>query len=291
MLKQINVKKVLILIAMCVCFFSFNSRVKAEQVVCYYKTVEFGSTNEDIRMTYEKNASKSVPMIQYIGKDVKMNATVASFKVSDFSSKGECPKELHGVAVEAAKNSKVYSGRFYLDRKDAVAYSKKTSGNVLTSNNVKKSQQSADTGGTSTTDTSGTTITNPADAANSVAEAAKGIATIFRADVTVTVKEGASNADDGGCSKLGPLSKYIGGGFSFVRYAIPTIIIVLSVLDFLGVVFSGEDENMEKAKKHFIIRIIVGILILFVPFMLEFILRIAGIIDGNLADAVCNFIK
>lgn len=94
-----------------------------------------------------------------------------------------------------------------------------------------------------------------------------------------------------GCDKIKGIGKYIKAVFAILRYAFPTLIIILSVIEFLGVVLSGEDEKMEKAKKHFITRILIGILIIFLPYLLEMVLNIAGVLEGDIADAVCNFIS
>lgn len=108
-------------------------------------------------------------------------------------------------------------------------------------------------------------------------------------DVSITDKNATSSGE--GCDKIGNMGKYVTGFYNIFRYIVPALIIIFSVIDFLGVVFSGEDDKMEKAKKNFIIRLVVGILILMIPFMLEFILGAAGIIDGTIADAACNFIS
>lgn len=93
-----------------------------------------------------------------------------------------------------------------------------------------------------------------------------------------------------GCARLGGLTKYLTMAFNLLRFLIPLIIIVFSVIDFLSVVVSGENEKMEKAKKKFIIRLIAGILVLFVPFILELLFKLAGIMNNNesLTDVVCN---
>lgn len=106
---------------------------------------------------------------------------------------------------------------------------------------------------------------------------------------TVTDYEGENNKVSG-CAAFGPTFKYVKGFFAVLRYIVPIIIIVLSVIQFLGVVFSGEPEKMEKAKKNFAIRLLVGVLILWIPFLLEVILKFANIIEKNqsIYDAVCN---
>lgn len=93
------------------------------------------------------------------------------------------------------------------------------------------------------------------------------------------------------CKQLGGIGTIIKSIYNIIRFLVPVLIIVYSVIEFLTVVLSGENEKMEKAKKHFIIRIIVGLLFLFIPAILELLLSIAGIVDsGNLSDIVCNMI-
>ena len=67
----------------------------------------------------------------------------------------------------------------------------------------------------------------------------------------------------------------------------------MSTISFLTIVVSGDSEKMQKAKKDFIIRLIVGILILFIPILLEVIFKLAGIINEgeNLSDIVCSIIS
>lgn len=79
--------------------------------------------------------------------------------------------------------------------------------------------------------------------------------------------------------------------YTLLKFLVPTLIIVLSVIDFLGIVLSGDSDKMEKAKNKFIKRIIIGVIFILLPFILEFVLRMAGIIDKSLTDVVCRIIK
>ena len=94
------------------------------------------------------------------------------------------------------------------------------------------------------------------------------------------------------CESLGPMEKYVRGAYSIIRFLIPIIIIVLSVIDFAGIVLSGETEKMEKAKKKFVLRLVIGILILFIPALLELLLKLAGVLSDKqtIADAVCGIV-
>ena len=95
------------------------------------------------------------------------------------------------------------------------------------------------------------------------------------------------------CEKIDGIKEYIVMAFKFLRFVVPALIIILSTIDFVGVVASGEDEKLTKAKKNFVIRLIVGVVILLLPFILELILKIAGILgaDESLSDSVCNVIN
>ena len=101
------------------------------------------------------------------------------------------------------------------------------------------------------------------------------------------------NENMSNCDRLGGIKKYIRQFFNIVKFLIPFIIIVMSTISFLTIVVSGDSEKMQKAKKDFIIRLIVGILILFIPILLEVIFKLAGIINEgeNLSDIVCSIIS
>lgn len=108
-----------------------------------------------------------------------------------------------------------------------------------------------------------------------------------------TIERGEYNDDINSNLCNSGIMNYISKAYDILRFLIPVLIIVLSTIDFAGVILSGKDDTMEKAKKNFIIRIIVGLIILFVPFLLEVILNLSGILESKetLADAVCNIIK
>ena len=102
------------------------------------------------------------------------------------------------------------------------------------------------------------------------------------------------NADDEnerptGCARFGSLEKYIYAIYNLIRFGVPIVIVLLSTLDFASVVISGENDNMEKAKKKFITRLIIGVIIFLIPIILQAILKMAGIIPKNdsLYDLIC----
>ena len=69
-----------------------------------------------------------------------------------------------------------------------------------------------------------------------------------------------------------------------IRYIIPVLVIILSVLDYIGAVASADDDAMKKATKKFTKRIIASVVIFLLPVILQFlfdIFKIAGLESGN----------
>lgn len=98
--------------------------------------------------------------------------------------------------------------------------------------------------------------------------------------------------DDLVCGLVGSKTfSYIKKGYGILRFLVPTLIIAFSIIDFVVVVISGDNDKMEKAKKKFVKRFVVGIIILFIPIILELLLRMAGILKSgeNLSDITCKF--
>lgn len=88
----------------------------------------------------------------------------------------------------------------------------------------------------------------------------------------------------------GKTMKFVKIAYTLIRFLLPILVIIFSVIDFVGVVLSGETEKMEKAKKRFAIRLIVAVIILFIPAIIELLLKLAGIIDSGagLVEFTCN---
>lgn len=91
----------------------------------------------------------------------------------------------------------------------------------------------------------------------------------------------------------GSTQKIVSTLYNVIKFLIPAIIIIFSIIDFVGVVLSGENEKMEKAKKRFVTRIIIGLALLFVPSIIELLLRLSGILGKGetLADITCNILS
>ena len=66
--------------------------------------------------------------------------------------------------------------------------------------------------------------------------------------------------------------------YNLIKYLIPVIIIILSIIDFIKVVASGDDKEYKNAWNKLVKRIIIGIVILIVPQLLEFLLSLSGVL-------------
>ena len=78
------------------------------------------------------------------------------------------------------------------------------------------------------------------------------------------------------CSLSTKLIIWIENILRWVKYIVPVIIIVLSILDFIKAMASEKDDDMKKAQKHFVTRLIVAVLIFIMPLIIEFVLDKMG---------------
>lgn len=62
----------------------------------------------------------------------------------------------------------------------------------------------------------------------------------------------------------------------WVKYIVPVLLIILSILDFIKAMASEKDDDMKKAQKHFVTRLIVAVLIFIMPLIIEFVLDKMG---------------
>lgn len=82
------------------------------------------------------------------------------------------------------------------------------------------------------------------------------------------------------CSDAPETIKLIKQIYNVLRFLIPIIVIGLSIVDFLKVLLSGEEKVYKQAWSKFVKRIIIGIIILILPVILSFIIKLSGVL-GN----------
>lgn len=96
-----------------------------------------------------------------------------------------------------------------------------------------------------------------------------------------------------GCSILGhgKTYTYVKWLITLIRYAAPVLVVIFALIDYLGVVFSGEEKNMKEAQRRAVMRLVAGLILLFIPFLLKFLANISGIFTGIGSDDIfCGFL-
>ncbi len=85
------------------------------------------------------------------------------------------------------------------------------------------------------------------------------------------------NGGSNGCSISERLASWIFKIIRWIRYIVPILLIVLSIMDFIKAVASDSEDEMKKVSAKFVKRLIVAALIFLIPLILEFLLGIFGI--------------
>ena len=92
----------------------------------------------------------------------------------------------------------------------------------------------------------------------------------------------------GYCGSLGnKIVNWIFRIIRIIRYGLPAIVIILSILDYIKALASEDEGEMKKVNKRFMIRILVVALLFIVPFILDFILKIFNIPGLTATNPFC----
>lgn len=68
--------------------------------------------------------------------------------------------------------------------------------------------------------------------------------------------------------------------YGYFKWIIPTLVVILSMLDFFKVVGTGKDDDFKKAQNNLIKRIILGIVFFLVPTLISIIINFSGITES-----------
>ena len=83
-------------------------------------------------------------------------------------------------------------------------------------------------------------------------------------------------------SILGPrLIELLDKVFLMIKIAVPIVVLVLVMVDLLSAVTSGDDKTMKSAQGRAIKRIIIGLIIFFIPTIVNLIFSFVGITNGT----------
>lgn len=92
---------------------------------------------------------------------------------------------------------------------------------------------------------------------------------------------GTSNKGVTGCDILGGTNsetvQILSTIVKLIRLGVPILIIVLGITDFMKIVFSGEDKIFKESFNRFIKRLGIGVIIIFVPYILQFLVKLSGV--------------
>ena len=91
---------------------------------------------------------------------------------------------------------------------------------------------------------------------------------------------GISIGDGGGTASCSLSERVVGWIFKiikWIRYLVPILLILLSILDFIKAIASNSEDEMRKVGAKFVKRLIVAAIIFLLPLMLEFLLGIFNI--------------
>lgn len=75
----------------------------------------------------------------------------------------------------------------------------------------------------------------------------------------------------------------------YVRIIVPILIIVLGMLDLGKAVIASKEDEMKKAQTTFVKRVIIGVIIFFVPLLVDLIMQLADIVWEGMGYTVCEF--
>lgn len=96
------------------------------------------------------------------------------------------------------------------------------------------------------------------------------------------------NTDEIGCEIFTPsLRKIINEIMSFIRIGVPLLLIVLLGVDFAKATFSGDEKAISKSKSNAVKRIVIAIIIFFVPAILNLLFDVANKVWENAHYEVC----
>ena len=74
------------------------------------------------------------------------------------------------------------------------------------------------------------------------------------------------------------LVAWIENVFRWIKYIVPVILIILTILDFMSAMTGEKEDEMKKAQKHLVTRLIAIVLIFLLPLLIQFILTKMGFV-------------
>lgn len=85
-----------------------------------------------------------------------------------------------------------------------------------------------------------------------------------------------NNSASNTCGFSDKLIDFVLNILKWVKYLVPALVIILSILDFIKAIGADKEDEMKKAQKKFITRLIIAALVFIAPFIIEFALDKMG---------------
>ncbi len=76
-----------------------------------------------------------------------------------------------------------------------------------------------------------------------------------------------------------PFKEFLDGLFLLIRILTPILVIVLSTIDYIKAIASANQDDLKKTNQKTIKRVIIGLIVFFLPFLLELIFHLFGLYD------------
>lgn len=87
---------------------------------------------------------------------------------------------------------------------------------------------------------------------------------------------GLLSTDSGQCGFSARLLVWISNILRWIKYILPVAVIIFGIIDFIKAISADKEDEMKKAQKRFIIRLIAAALVFIIPLIIEFILDKMG---------------
>lgn len=118
-----------------------------------------------------------------------------------------------------------------------------------------------------------------------IAKSCQKACTRLKDDVAIMCNAGP---EGGYCGSLGnKIVNWIFRIVRIVRYAVPVLLIILSILDYIKALAADDENEMKKVTGRFVRRLIAASLIFIIPFILDFVLKIFDIPGLNASNPFC----
>ena len=98
----------------------------------------------------------------------------------------------------------------------------------------------------------------------------------FHLCLTLDDKIEAFAVIDGECGFSEKLLAWVNNILRWLKYILPIIVIVFGIIDFIKAIVADKDDEMKKAQKRFITRLIAAALVFIIPYIITFILDKMG---------------